>query len=161
MRSPSNCCVTVITFPQTLQEWADFDYVGAAGPWVDRAKFDPCRAVQILPKACVRSDAAFQPLAAPRRLTLACGKGMVSLPHSRKPWLNGCVRRKPSRNAMDVLLAHGYYLREDPHELQVMKPYPPLGILYIAAYLKSRGFSVSVFDATFRRTGRLYRPPGN
>jgi radical SAM superfamily enzyme YgiQ (UPF0313 family) len=27
------------TFPQTLQEWADFDYVGAAGPWVDRAKF--------------------------------------------------------------------------------------------------------------------------
>src|SRR5262245_63449380 len=72
---------------------------------------------------------------------------------SRKPWLNGCVRRKPSRNAMDVLLAHGYYLREDPHELQVMKPYPPLGLLYIAAYLKVRGFSVGVFDATFRRPG--------
>jgi radical SAM superfamily enzyme YgiQ (UPF0313 family) len=27
------------TFPQTLEGWADFDYVGAAGPWVDRAKF--------------------------------------------------------------------------------------------------------------------------
>ncbi len=52
---------------------------------------------------------------------------------------------------MDVLLAHGYYLDEDPHELKVMKPYPPLGILYIAAYLKSRGFSVGVFDATFRQ----------
>jgi anaerobic magnesium-protoporphyrin IX monomethyl ester cyclase len=53
---------------------------------------------------------------------------------------------------MDVLLAHGYYLHDDPHELQVMKPYPPLGILYIAAYLKSRGFSVGVFDSTFRQT---------
>jgi radical SAM superfamily enzyme YgiQ (UPF0313 family) len=27
-------------FPQTLEEWADFDYVGGTGPWVDRAKFD-------------------------------------------------------------------------------------------------------------------------
>lgn len=31
-----------------------------------------------------------------------------------------------------------------------MKPYPPLGILYISAYLKSRGIDVSVFDSTFR-----------
>ncbi|MSP14541.1 MAG: radical SAM protein [Chloroflexi bacterium] len=52
---------------------------------------------------------------------------------------------------MDILLAHGYYLYEDPHELQVMKPYPPLGILYITAYLKSRGFAVGVFDSTFAR----------
>ncbi|MBI3941437.1 MAG: B12-binding domain-containing radical SAM protein [Chloroflexi bacterium] len=52
---------------------------------------------------------------------------------------------------MDILLAHGYYLYDDPHELQVMKPYPPLGILYISAYLKSRGFHVGVFDATFAR----------
>jgi len=31
-----------------------------------------------------------------------------------------------------------------------MKPYPPLGILYISAYLKSKGFGVEVFDSTFR-----------
>lgn len=30
-----------------------------------------------------------------------------------------------------------------------MKPYPPLGILYISSYLKSKGLSVSVFDTTF------------
>jgi radical SAM superfamily enzyme YgiQ (UPF0313 family) len=30
-----------------------------------------------------------------------------------------------------------------------MKPYPPLGILYISSYLKSKGFAVSVFDSTF------------
>jgi radical SAM superfamily enzyme YgiQ (UPF0313 family) len=49
----------------------------------------------------------------------------------------------------DVLLTHGYRLFEDPHELAVMKPYPPLGILYIAAHLKSRGIAVDVFDSTF------------
>jgi radical SAM superfamily enzyme YgiQ (UPF0313 family) len=50
---------------------------------------------------------------------------------------------------MDILLTHGYAMYEDPHEMEVMKPYPPLGILYISAYLKSRGFAVSIFDMTF------------
>lgn len=50
---------------------------------------------------------------------------------------------------MDILLTHGYYLYEDPHELEVMKPYPPLGILYISSHLKVRGFDVDVFDTTF------------
>src|SRR4029453_10763422 len=51
--------------------------------------------------------------------------------------------------AVDVLLTHGYRLFEDPHELAVMKPYPPLGILYIAAHLKAHGVAVDVFDSTF------------
>jgi radical SAM superfamily enzyme YgiQ (UPF0313 family) len=51
---------------------------------------------------------------------------------------------------MDILLAHGYFLSEDPHELKIMKPYPPLGILYLSSYLKSRGFAVSLFDSTFK-----------
>ncbi len=50
---------------------------------------------------------------------------------------------------MDILLTHGYYLNEDAHERQVMRPYPPLGILYISSHLKQRGFSVGVFDTTF------------
>ena len=50
---------------------------------------------------------------------------------------------------MDILLAHGYFLYEDPHEMKVMKPYPPLGILYISSYLKKQGFHVGVFDSTF------------
>ena len=40
---------------------------------------------------------------------------------------------------MDILLTHGYFLYEDPHELAVMKPYPPLGLLYINSHLKARG----------------------
>src|SRR5215218_3478075 len=50
---------------------------------------------------------------------------------------------------MDILLTHGYFLGEDPHELAVMKPYPPLGLLYISSHLKARGFNVGVFDTTF------------
>lgn len=50
---------------------------------------------------------------------------------------------------MDILLTHGYFLDEDEVEKRVMKPYPTLGILYISAYLKSKGFSVEVFDSTF------------
>lgn len=50
---------------------------------------------------------------------------------------------------MDIFLTHGYFLREDEHEKKIMKPYAPLGILYISAYLKARGFNPHVFDTTF------------
>lgn len=52
---------------------------------------------------------------------------------------------------MDILLTHGYCMYEDPHEMEVMKPYPPLGILYISAYLKQQGFNVGVYDMTFSK----------
>ena len=45
---------------------------------------------------------------------------------------------------MKVLLTHGYFLSEDVREQRIMKPYPPLGILYLAAYLHERGFAVEV-----------------
>jgi radical SAM superfamily enzyme YgiQ (UPF0313 family) len=48
-----------------------------------------------------------------------------------------------------VFLTHGYFLREDPKEQQIMKPYVPLGILYISAYLEERGIENIVFDSTF------------
>lgn len=52
---------------------------------------------------------------------------------------------------MDILLAHGYFLNEDPKERRIMRPYPPLGLLYLSSHLKAKGFDVGVFDATFRR----------
>jgi radical SAM superfamily enzyme YgiQ (UPF0313 family) len=51
---------------------------------------------------------------------------------------------------MDILLAHAYMLADDPAEQRVMKPYAPLGILSLSAYLKQHGISVGVFDATFQ-----------
>ena len=50
---------------------------------------------------------------------------------------------------MDILLTHGYFIAEDAHEQKVMKPYPPLGVLYISSHLKAKGFHVEVFDTTF------------
>jgi anaerobic magnesium-protoporphyrin IX monomethyl ester cyclase len=49
----------------------------------------------------------------------------------------------------ELLLTHGYFLYEDPKELQIMKPYAPLGILYLCSHLRQEGFDVEVFDATF------------
>jgi radical SAM superfamily enzyme YgiQ (UPF0313 family) len=50
---------------------------------------------------------------------------------------------------MKVLLANSYFLSDDPHEQAVMRPYPPLGLLYVSAYLKREGHEVSLFDGTF------------
>jgi radical SAM superfamily enzyme YgiQ (UPF0313 family) len=55
----------------------------------------------------------------------------------------------------DILLTHGYFLAEDEKERQIMKPYPPLGLLYLSAYLKARGMTVDVFDSTFEQRDRL------
>jgi len=51
---------------------------------------------------------------------------------------------------MDILLAHGYFLSLDALEQKVMRPHPPLGLLYLSSHLKQRGFKVGVFDSTFR-----------
>ncbi|MGA7731727.1 MAG: radical SAM protein [Chloroflexia bacterium] len=47
----------------------------------------------------------------------------------------------------DVLLGQSYYLRFDPKEWEGMKPYPPLGTLYAASYIRERGYDVALFDA--------------
>ena len=48
---------------------------------------------------------------------------------------------------IDVLLAHSYFLKYDAKQQQKMRPYAPLATLYAASYLRSRGYSVALFDA--------------
>lgn len=50
---------------------------------------------------------------------------------------------------MDIVLTHGYYIAEDAIEQKIMRPYPPLGLLYLSAYLKQNEIKTTVFDATF------------
>ena len=50
---------------------------------------------------------------------------------------------------MSILLTHCYYIEEDGKENAIMKPYPPLGLLYISGYLNSSGINNMVFDSTF------------
>jgi anaerobic magnesium-protoporphyrin IX monomethyl ester cyclase len=57
----------------------------------------------------------------------------------------------------DLLLTHGYFLMEDPKERQIMKPYAPLGLLYLCSHLRDKGFDVDVFDTTFASRQELFQ----
>src|SRR3990172_941351 len=46
-----------------------------------------------------------------------------------------------------ILLDQSYYLRFDPKLWEAMQPYPPLGALYAASYLRQHGYEVALFDA--------------
>lgn len=66
---------------------------------------------------------------------------------------------------MRLLLTHGYFLQEDPKERKIMKPYAPLGILYLSSHLRNKGFDVEIYDSTFGSCEELSRlldagPPG-
>lgn len=57
---------------------------------------------------------------------------------------------------MKLLLTHGYFLFEDPKEQQIMKPYAPLGLLYLSSHLRRQGFDVEVYDSTFGSRKELF-----
>jgi anaerobic magnesium-protoporphyrin IX monomethyl ester cyclase len=46
-----------------------------------------------------------------------------------------------------ILFGQSYFLRFDPKLWQAMQPYPPLGSLYAAGYLRARGYELAFFDA--------------
>ncbi len=56
----------------------------------------------------------------------------------------------------DLLLTHGYFMFADPKELQILKPYAPLGVLYLCSHLRAKGFDVDVFDTTFSTRDLLF-----
>jgi anaerobic magnesium-protoporphyrin IX monomethyl ester cyclase len=58
---------------------------------------------------------------------------------------------------MRLLLTHGYFLEEDSKEQAVMKPYAPLGLLYLSSHLRGKGFDVDVYDSTFGSRAELFR----
>jgi len=56
----------------------------------------------------------------------------------------------------DIVLTHGYFLSEDEKEQVIMRPYPPLGLMYLSAYLKSQNLEPTIFDSTFQIRDELY-----
>jgi anaerobic magnesium-protoporphyrin IX monomethyl ester cyclase len=46
-----------------------------------------------------------------------------------------------------ILFGQSYYLRFDPKLWAAMQPYPPLGTLYAASYIRERDYDVALFDA--------------
>ena len=47
----------------------------------------------------------------------------------------------------EVLLAHSFFLRNDPKQVEKMRPYAPLATLYAASHLRAAGYEVALFDA--------------
>ncbi|WP_459210766.1 B12-binding domain-containing radical SAM protein [Aquimarina rhabdastrellae] len=50
---------------------------------------------------------------------------------------------------MSILLTHAYHLYEDHKEQSIMRPYVPLGLLYISAYLNQYQVENFLYDSTF------------
>ena len=46
-----------------------------------------------------------------------------------------------------ILLGQSYYLRFDPKLWEAMQPYPPLGTMYAASWLRQHRYEVALFDA--------------
>lgn len=56
-----------------------------------------------------------------------------------------------------ALIGQSYFLRFDAKLWDAMQPYPPLGSLYAAAYLKSQGFEIDFFDAMLSESTEDWR----
>ncbi len=48
-----------------------------------------------------------------------------------------------------ILFCHSLFLNRSPDEQAAGSPYFPLGLLYLAGYVRAQGFEVAVFDSTF------------
>lgn len=51
-----------------------------------------------------------------------------------------------------ILFSHAYYLRFDPKQWATRQPYPPLGTLYAAAFMRENGFEIAFHDSMFSKT---------
>ena len=50
---------------------------------------------------------------------------------------------------LDILLVNPVFLAQNQAERETMSPYFPLGLLYLAAFLREQGYLVDIFDGTF------------
>src|SRR5580700_10131909 len=57
---------------------------------------------------------------------------------------------------MRLLLTHGYFLADDVKEQKIMKPYVPLGLLYLSSHLRAKGVDVDIYDSTFGSKDDLF-----
>jgi len=49
----------------------------------------------------------------------------------------------------NILFSHSYFMRFDPKQWSIGQPYPPLGTLYAASFMRKHGYNVSLFDTMF------------
>ena len=59
---------------------------------------------------------------------------------------------------LNVVFSHSYYYKFDLKQWNNKTPYPPLGTLYAASYLRQNGYSVGVFDANLLDDPKTIEP---
>src|SRR5215467_6553091 len=57
-----------------------------------------------------------------------------------------------------ILFAHSYFLRFDPKQWETGLPYPPLGTLYAASFLRQHNHHVALFDSMFAKQSEEVLP---
>jgi anaerobic magnesium-protoporphyrin IX monomethyl ester cyclase len=55
-----------------------------------------------------------------------------------------------------ILLGQSYYLRFDAKLWEAMQPYPPLGTMYAASWLRQHGYEVALFDAMLAESEEMW-----
>ena len=59
---------------------------------------------------------------------------------------------------LDIVFSHSYYYKFDVKQWKNQTPYPPLGTLYAASYLRENGYAVGVFDANLLDDPKTIQP---
>ena len=57
-----------------------------------------------------------------------------------------------------ILFTHSYFYRFDPKQWDTKQPYPPLGTIYAAAFMREAGYKVSLFDTALIETPEIIVP---
>jgi anaerobic magnesium-protoporphyrin IX monomethyl ester cyclase len=59
---------------------------------------------------------------------------------------------------LDIVFSHSYYYKFDAKQWKNKTPYPPLGTLYAAAYLRENNYKVGVYDANLLSDPKTIKP---
>tara|TARA_R110002049_G_scaffold290785_1_gene474395 strand:+ start:8140 stop:9576 length:1437 start_codon:yes stop_codon:yes gene_type:complete len=59
---------------------------------------------------------------------------------------------------LDIVFSHSYYYKFDTKQWENKAPYPPLGTLYAASYLRENGYKVGVYDANLLDDPKTIEP---
>ena len=53
-----------------------------------------------------------------------------------------------------ILFSHSYFYQMDSKQWETGTPYPPLGTIYAASFLRDNGFDVSLFDVGLKESAQ-------
>lgn len=53
---------------------------------------------------------------------------------------------------LDIVFSHSYFYKFDPKQWKNKTPYPPLGTLYAASYLRENGYKIGLYDTNLLDT---------